>query len=212
MSLLLFSDVSSCIASLAVLAGDDAAATAIVLHADAPLLVEPLLEAFPQMAAVDIGSARFSRLNFDGIGMLVLDFPPASLESSPGRRLVDVLGRLASEGLALVFVGESVSVVGGVLLDGVRAGLNLVPGTAVIADMRAVADMRTLLGALQARGTRLLAMDAPIAVRYDARMDRVRVLGPGSVLLAGFRPAVGDEPPAAQLHVLTTGMESAWPA
>ncbi len=211
MSLLLFSDVNACIGSLAALADPGVAATAIVLHGESPTLVPSLLKAFPQMTAVAIDSPRFVRLNYDAIGMLVLDFTPAFLESSPGRRLLDALGRLASEGLSLVFVGEVVSMVGGALLDGVRAGLSLVPGTAVIPDLREVEDVRALLGALQARSTRLLAMDAPIGVRYDSIKDSVTVHGSGSVLLAEFRPGIDDEPPAARLHVLTAGMESAWP-
>lgn len=211
MSILLFTDVDACAQSFVNLAGPAVPEVAILLHAGATTLLEPLQAVLPDLAAVEINSQRFGRLNFDAAGVLIVDLPREFLESSGGRRLIDALGKLAAETLVLAFVGENVSLVGGAMLDGIHAGLSLVPGTAVIPDLRGVGDLRALLAALSARGARLLALDAPIGVRYDAPRDRVAVNGPGSALLAAFRTAVDGEPPAARLHVLTDGMESAWP-
>ncbi len=211
MSILLFADNDSAMQWLAPLAGAAALENAILLRAGASPLADTLATVLPAITVVDIGSPRFARLNFDAIALLIVDLPQAQLESSGGRRLMDALGKLAAESLALAFVGNAASVVGGALLDGVRAGLSLVPSTAVIPDLRGVGDLRTLLTALSARGLRLLALDAPVALRYNSAADRVQVMGTGSVLLAAFRSASADEPPVARLHVLTDGMDSAWP-
>ncbi len=212
MPILLFTDADACAQGVTELAGGAASKTAILLHSGDSTLLEALQAALPELAAVDITSPRFARLNFDAIGLLIVDLPPETLEASGGRRLMDALGKLAQDELALAFVGESASVAGGALLDGVHAGLSLVPGTAVVPDLRAVGDLRTLLGALSARGTRLLALDAPVGVRYDLARDFITVKGAGSALLAAFRTANAEEPPAARLHVLTDSMESGWPA
>jgi hypothetical protein len=211
MSILLFTDAQACAQTLPLLAPSGFREVIVLLHGGSTALAEPLLAHYPEMVQVDIASPRFARLNFDAIGLLIVDLPRVHLESSGGRRLMDALGKLAQESLALAFVGDSVSVVGGALLDGVHAGLSLVPATAVIPDLRGVGDLRALLAALSARGTRLLALDAPVGVRYDAQRDRLQVHGRGSALMAAFRHSADGEPPAARIHVLTDGMESAWP-
>ncbi len=211
MPILLFTDADACLHSLLSLADVDAQRIAVLLYAGDSALAQPLQALLPDLSAVDIASPRFARLNFDAIGLLVVDLPRAFLEDSGGRRLIDALARLAEEGMALVFVGENASLAGGALLDGIHAGLSLVPRTAVIPDLRGVGDLRALLAALSGRGLRLLALDAPVGVRYDAARDSVRVQGAGSVLLAAFRPGANDEPPAARLHVLTDQNEAGWP-
>ena len=135
MSVYLFSDVDSCaqtLASLVSAAGDGEPGLSVLLANGAGTLAEPLRAALPDLLVVDVASPRFGRLNFDAVALVVLDLPAESLLSPQGRRLVEALGRLAQETLALALVGETTALAGGALLDGIHAGLSLLPGTAVI--------------------------------------------------------------------------------
>lgn len=170
----------------------------------------PLRAAIPDLVVAEVGSQRLARLNFDFVRAFVLDLPEDTLLSSPGRRLVESLGRLADESLLLAFIGSSVSAAGGFLFDGVHAGLGLIPHTVVVPSLSAVADLRGLLATLSASGTRLVALDAPVAVTYEAASDAVAVAGTGSALLASFASGAGDAP-TARLHVLNGGMSARWP-
>ncbi len=109
--------------------------------------------------------------------------------------MIDVLGHLALEDLTLAFVGPATAVTGGILEDGVTAGLNLLPRTAVLADVQAVADLRGLLAALSDAGRRILALDGAVAATYTRPGETVAVTGHGSVLLVAFHQERGAETP-----------------
>jgi hypothetical protein len=216
MPILLYSDMHTC----AKLAGPMATNGLVVLLTAEGAAADPhLTHAFPELLVIEAGSPRFSRLNFDALALVLVDLPMDVLLSSVGRRLMETLGRLTEEGLGLAFVGDVVAVTGGVMLDGVHAGLSLVPGTAVMPNVSAVHDLHALLERMRARRTRLLALDAPVGAAYDAAADRVTVHGSGSVLLMAFvedhadaaADTAAETGGTARLHVLTNGMTSGWP-
>ena len=213
MPLILASDAESLAGALPALldATPPADALAIVLAQAESELLGLLRPTFPAIAAVDPASPRFARLNFDALALVAVDLAAEFLLSPAGRRLFDALGRLMEEGLTVAFVGDPITALGGALTDGVRAGLSLVPRTALIPALNRVEDLRGLLVHLSERQTRLLALDAPVALRYDSASDRVRVAGPGSVLLASFVDSGMNGSRTARLHVLTAGMVSGWP-
>lgn len=224
MSILLISDPLTCAATLSMLSPLHANALRVLLYAgdgsahQTTPLATALEEAFPDMLVVDVNSERFPRLNFDVVGTLILDMPAEVLLSAPGRRLVDVLGRLATgdgdgdESLDLALIGDSVSAAGARLSDGVLAGLSLLPDAVVIPNLAAVSDLRGLLATVSTQSGRLLALDAPVAVRYDPFADTVRAAGGGSVILVSFVPGAEDAPASAKLHVVAGGTTSSWPA
>lgn len=208
MPILLSTEIDSCAHRLAAIPGEGT----FVLAAQGDSTLEARLrETLPGLVVAQIGTPRFARLNFDFVRALVLDLNDEVLLSSPGRRLAETLGRLARESLFLSLVGPAAGVAGGLLADGLRAGLSLVPHTAVLPDLRTIADLRTLLATLSASSTRLLALDAPVTVCYDGATDRVSVVGTGSALLASFAGTAGSDLPTARLHVLSDGMSAAWP-
>jgi hypothetical protein len=170
-----------------------------------------LAEKIPNLTTVQIADPRFHRLNFDAITGVIVDLPVEFLLDSPGRRLVDVLGRLAQEELTLILFGPRVVSAGAYLEDGRTAGLNLVPHTIVLADVRHVADLRSLLAMASEAGLRLLAMEGEVGVLYRYEDDTIQVLGQGNAVLAGFPRATQDAKPAARLHVLRPNMRSGWP-
>lgn len=174
-------------------------------------LAAPLRAALPELVVLEAQSPRFARLNFDAVTLVVADLDAAFLQGSAGRRLFDALGRLAEEGLTLAFCGSAGASAGGVLPDGLHAGLSLVPHTVVLPDVRAVHDLRGLLASLSERRIRLLALDAPACALYDPARDDVAAHGSGSVLLAAFVAGEGESTPTARLHVLTDGMRAGWP-
>jgi len=57
----------------------------------------------------------------------------------------------------------------------------------------------------------LLALDRPVAARYESAQDSVTITGKGSVLLTAFRQSPDQAQPTARLHGLTNGMTSRWP-
>jgi len=173
-----------------------------------------------ELIVVDIHGPRLSRLNFDALALAVMDLEAASLLSPGGRRLVDALGHLAAaDELTLAFTGPAVGLIGAFLEDGVTAGLNLIPGTLVFPSIQEVADLHALLARLSEYGLRLLALDAPVCLRYDYAGDAVTVAGAeidgdsrkGSALMVAFRSSEEGQPPTARLHALTAGMTRGWP-
>lgn len=222
MAILLVSDPETCVSTLATLSPIQTDALRVLLFAgdssadQTTPLADALDSAFPELLVVDVNSDRFPRLNFDVVGTLVLDMPAEVLLSAPGRRLVDVLGRLAlgvgDDVLDLVLVGESVSAAGARLTDGVLAGLSLLPDAVVIPNLAQIRDLRGLLAAVSAQSGRLLALDAPVAVRYDVVADSVQAAGGGSALLVSFVPGAEGAPASAKLHVVSAGSTSSWPA
>jgi len=204
-------------------AGDGAATSTALAETLAPFL--------PNLFVVDVNGDRFGRLNFDALRAAILDFNYETLLSSAGRRLVEVLVQLAAmrepgDELHLIFVGAAAGATGGVLLDGIHAGLNLIPATAVAPDIKAVADLRGLIMSMSAGRGRLIALDAPVGLAYARTSDQVQVAGKGSALLVAFvsntkqsqASRVQDSsdneeppPPTARLHVVTGGMRSAFP-
>lgn len=222
MAILLFSDPATCVSTLAKLSnvGDDA--LRVLLFAgdgstgQSTPLANAMADEYPDLLVVDVNSERFPRLNFDVVRTLIPDMAAEVLLSAPGRRLVDVLGKLASDGgedaLDLALVSESVTAAGARLSDGLHAGLTLLPDAVVIHSLAEVGDLRALLAAVSAESGRLLALDAPVAVRYDAVDDAVRVAGTGSVLLVTFAPGAEGAPASAKLHVVAAGNRSSWPA
>jgi hypothetical protein len=175
-------------------------------------LASPLQTVLETLIQVDVTSPRLNRLNFDAVALALLDLSPRALLSSGGRRLTDALGRLAEESLVLGFVGVATGVTGAFLADGETAGLNLIPRTVVIPDVRAVADLRTLLERTSAADLRLLALDGSVSAIYDYASDNVIVQGEGSVLLAAYQTTQGDPQPTARLQVVAPGNQSDWPA
>ncbi len=133
---------------------DSFAALLFVDHSELFSMLEPLVE---DLLVVDVNGPRLSRLNFDAVEVVVVDFSPAELLSSAGRRSVDVLGRLAEESLTLVLYGAATATAGAFLLDGKTAGLNLVPHVVVVPDLQVVPELRTLLDSMSGLGLRLLA-------------------------------------------------------
>lgn len=222
MAILLVSDPATCVSTLGTLSPAGADALRVLLFAgdgsadQSTPLANALDDAFPDLLVVDVNSERFPRLNFDAVGTLILDMPAEVLLSAPGRRLVDVLGRLAlgagDDVLDLVLVGEGVSAAGARLSDGVLAGLSLLPDVVVIPSLAQVRDLRGLLVAVSAQSGRLLALDAPVAVRYDIVTDSVQTAGGGSALLVSFVPGAEGAPASAKLHVVTAGSTASWPA
>ena len=187
----------------------------VLLTTGESALTVPLQARLEDLIVVDVQGPRLGRLNFDAIGLAVVDLTPDMLLSSGGRRLLDVLGRLATdpdEPLHLAFYGRSLGVIGAFLEDGVTAGLNLLPRTVVVPNVKSVADLRALLLNTSERGLRLLALDHPVCARYETVADTIAVRGAGSVLLAAFRRTPDSEQPTARLHVLTDKMTSGWPA
>ncbi|MCX6048602.1 MAG: hypothetical protein NT075_26155 [Chloroflexi bacterium] len=185
----------------------------LLMTGESPLAA-PLQAALDDLLVVDVQGPRLSRLNFDAVDLAIVDLAPELLLSSGGRRLIDVLGNLASDpdqALHLAFYGPSLAVIGGFLDDGATAGLNLIPGTVVLPDVQAVTDLRALLARMSDAGLRLLALDRPVGARYEPLADTIAVRGQGSLLLTAFRQNPGDERPTARLHVLTDSMTSGWP-
>ena len=182
-------------------------------------LTAPLTAANDELIVVDIHGPRLSRLNFDALALAIFDLQPETLLSSGGRRLVEALGRLATDELNVAFIGPAVGLTGGLLEDGITAGLNLIPGTVVIPAIQATADLQTLLARLSTHGTRLLALDAPVCLHYDQQADTVTVADAaldgderkGSALMVAFRATEDGEAPTARLHALTIGMTRGWP-
>ncbi|MFN8487447.1 MAG: hypothetical protein U0350_07640 [Caldilineaceae bacterium] len=188
----------------------------VLLTTGESVLTAPLQTVFDDLLVVDVQGPRLSRLNFDIVGLAIVDLTAKMLLSRGGRRLIDVLGRLASapepeDSLNLGFVGPAVAVTGAFLEDTVTAGLNLLPQTIVVPDVEAVGDLRTLLARLSETKLRLLALASPVSVRYEPGKDTVAVAGKGSALLAAFHQAAGQAQPTARLHALTAGMTSGWP-
>jgi len=189
----------------------------VLLTTGESALAAPLQTVFEDLLVIDVQGPRLSRLNFDIVGLAVVDLTTKMLLSRGGRRLIDVLGRLASapepeDSLNLAFVGPAVAATGAFLEDAVTAGLNLFPQTIVVPDVEAVGDLRTLLARLSETKLRLLALASPVSVRYEPAKDLVTVAGKGSALLAAFHQAAGQIQPTARLHALTAGMTSGWPA
>lgn len=215
MPVLLFSDNDTCVNGVAALAPASRKADGInvLLTSGESALAEGLRAVLPELVVLDVVSPRFARLDFEAVALIVLEAPTDFLLGSTGRRLVEALGRLARDSLALALIGEAGALAGSALLDGVHAGLSLVPGTAVIPHLQAVEDLRGLLATLSRRRTRLLALDAPVGVAYDAARDAVTVGkgSAGSVLLVSFVEGVERSVPTARLHVLTPGMTAGWP-
>lgn len=212
MAILLFSNPDILIEQATYFAGDQ---LSVLLTTDKSALAAPLQAQLEDLIVADVQGPRLGRLNFDAIGLAVVELTPEMLLSSGGRRLLDVLGRLATdpdEPLQLAFYGPSLGVIGAFLEDGVTAGLNLLPRTVVVPDVKSVADLRALLLNTSERGLRLLALDHPVCARYEAVADTIAVRGAGSVLLAAFRRTPDSEQPTARLHVLTDKMSSGWPA
>jgi hypothetical protein len=93
----------------------------------------------------------------------------------------------------------------------------------VIPAIQATADLQTLLARLSTHGTRLLALDAPVCLRYDQQADTITVADAalagddrkGSALMVAFRATANGETdgeaPTARLHALTIGMTRGWP-
>ncbi len=185
----------------------------------ASALTAPLTAVNDELIIVDIHGPRLSRLNFDALALAIFDLQPTTLLSSGGRRLVEALGRLAEDDLAVAFIGPAVGLCGGLLEDSVTAGLNLIPGTVVIPAIQAVADLQALLARLSTQGVRLLALDAPVCLHYDQQADTVTVADAtldgderkGSALMVAFRAIEDGETPTARLHALTIGMTRGWP-
>jgi hypothetical protein len=211
MAILLFSNSDILIEQATYFAGDQ---LAVLLTTDESALTAPLQARLEDLIVADVQGPRLGRLNFDAIALAVVDLTPEMLLSSGGRRLLDVLGRLATdpdEPLHLAFYGPALGVIGAFLEDGVTAGLNLLPRTVVVPNMKSVADLRALLLNISERGLRLLALDQPVCARYEAVADTVAVRGAGGVLLTAFRRTPANEQPTARLHVLTDKMSSGWP-
>ena len=164
MAILLYSDPESLARSIRNHVGE---MIAVLLTTGESSLAPPLADQIPELLVIDVTGPRFSRLNFDAVSLAILDLTPEELLSSGGRRLLDVLGRLAEESLTLAFVGAATATVGTLLRDGKTAGLNLIPRSVVIDDVLAVPDLNALLASLSQSNVRLLALDRPVGVVYD---------------------------------------------
>ena len=181
-----------------------------LIQEESSLDEEMLQDLAPDALTLAVTDPRFHRINFDAVGLILVDLPPEFLLGSQGRRLLDVLGRLAQEELTLAFWGPATGVTGAYLEDGVTAGLNLIPHTVVIPDVQAVPDLRALLARTSQAGLRLLALDGPVGAIYH-QDDTVQVVGQGSVLLASFARGDNGSQPTARLHLLSPGMRRGWP-
>ncbi len=191
---------------------DDGEHLRLVLTEPDGEMAEDLALDDPGLLIVDITGPKLQRVNFDIVRFAVVDLAPETLLSSPGRRLMDVLGHLArTDELTLAFVGPATAACSALLQDGVTAGLNLIPHCTVLPDVQAVPDLRTLLTALSQSGRRILALDGPVAATYAHANDQVAAHGYGSVLLVAFRQERGAETPTARIHVLAPGMARSWP-
>ena len=220
MAILLCSDPESLARSIGNHVGE---MIAVLLTTGESSLATPLADEIPELLVIDVTGPRFSRLNFDAVSLAVLDLTPEELLSSGGRRLLDVLGRLAEESLTLAFVGAATATVGTLLQDGETAGLNLIPRSVVIDDVLAVPDLNALLASLSQSNVRLLALDRPVGAVYDFVGDWVRIENTeaedgaedsrertaGNALLAAFKP--GPEGPTVRLQMLSAGMQRRWP-
>jgi hypothetical protein len=195
-------------------------------------LEESLRTVLPGLFAVEVGSPRLARVNFDAMALVVLDLSPALLESAAGRRLADVLGGLLREGQHILLAGDAVRMCGALLapepgnaeeLDlqerPLRAGLGLLPGAMVLLSLEEVEDLRSLLARLSAVQGRLLALEGGVAVRYDGGSGdgapaggEFLAAGTGSALLVAFAQGSDDETPTARLHPLGPGQRAPWPA
>ena len=144
------------------LPADDGETLRVVLTEPDGEMAEDLALDDPGLLIVDVTGPKLQRVNFDLVRFAVIDLTPKTLLGSGGRRLMDVLGHLALEELTLAFVGPATAVTGGILEDGITAGLNLLPRTAVLADVQSVADLRGLLTALSQAGRRILALDGAV--------------------------------------------------
>ena len=142
MAILLFSTPEILIEQARHFAGEQ---LPVLLTTGESALTVPLQARLEELIVVDVQGPRLGRLNFDAIGLAVVDLTPDMLLSSGGRRLLDVLGRLATdpdEPLHLAFYGPSLGVIGAFLEDGVTAGLNLLPRTVVVPNVKSVVDLR----------------------------------------------------------------------
>ena len=164
------------------------------------------------LLVIDINGPQLSRVNFDAVGLAVLELTPEQLLSSGGRRLVDVLGRLAEESLTLALVGPPVAAAGTFLEDGITAGLNLIPHSIVLANVAGVTDLPALLATASRQEVRLLVLDKPAGALYQHEDDSVTAQDEGNVLLVGFRPGEGGAPATARMQNLTRDMRRRWPA
>lgn len=191
-------------------ATDDDMPLAILLTNEEGDLAAAVETSDVEIPVVSVRSERLGRLNFDMIGLVILDLTPDELLSSSGRRLTDILGRLAEEMLTLVLVGSAITVAGGFLADGTTAGLNLIPRAVVIQGIQPGDELRALLAQLGERGLRLLALDAGAGATYSHAGDRVWAEGTGGVTLIGFARDANSQP-TARLKLLTNGMQSEWP-
>jgi hypothetical protein len=184
---------------------------AVLLTGKESQFFTPLPVALDNLVVVDIAGPRMRRLNFDTIHLAIVDLPAEFLLGPAGRRLLDALGHLAREHLTLGFAGPATATAGAYLLNGVTAGLNLIPQTVVLPDVQQVPDLRVLLEQVSRAKRRLLALDGPITVTYHHTGDQVEVHGDGSVLLAAFHASLRTGQTNARLHVLRNGMRAGWP-
>ena len=212
MAILLYSDPETLTRSIDSHVGE---MIAVLLTTGESMLASQLAAVIEDLLVIDVTGPRLSRLNFDAVSLVILDLTPEELLSSGGRRLLDVLGRLAEESLTLAFYGAATATVGTRLQDGLTAGLNLIPRSVVIDDVLAVPDLNALLSSLSRSDVRLIALDRPVGAIYDFAGDSVRVEeadaagGAGNVLLVAFK--IGPEGPVARLQMLTPGMQRRWP-
>lgn len=235
MPLIVASDAFGAAEALAVLTfearGTSGLPPAVLLHevgAANARLADTLRRGVPalsELIEVEVGSARFSRLNFGALALVVLDLSPALLDSAAGRRLADALGGLLREGLTLLLVGEAAAMAGALLPPAaevagraedspLRAGLALLPSAMVLPALESQPDLRALLLRLTAQSGRLLALEAPAAVicAVTGAHAHFRMLGSGSALLVAFAQSSADAPPTVRLHPLQNGQEADWPA
>lgn len=191
---------------------DDEMPLAILLTTDeGSALATPVAASDLDVPVISVRSERLGRLNFDMIGLVILDMTPEELLSPSGRRLTDILGRLAEDLLTLVLVGPAINVAGGFLADGITAGLNLIPRAVVLPGIQPGSELRALLAHLGQRGLRLLALDGYGSATYSHTGDRVWAHGAGSVTLIGFAQDRSTGQPTARLKLLMGGMQSEWP-
>jgi hypothetical protein len=156
-----------------------------VLYAGESALAAALNEEIDDLIAVDVNGPRLSRLNFDAVSLVVLDFSPQELLST--------------------------AATGAFLEDGITAGLNLIPRAVVLPDVQAVADLRALLTRISGQGLRLLALDGSVSALFHHEDATVEVAGEGNVLLVGF--VRNDEgTTTARLLPLEPGMRGSWPS
>jgi len=89
-----------------------------------------------------------------------------------------------------------------------RAGLGLLPGALVMPALHAAPNLRRLLERLSSDRIRLLALEAPAAVRCDLTgSPSFTMFGAGSALLVAFANATGfaSTAPVARLQPLSDG-------